>query len=83
MAEDRSEAALRARARYMNADQIIGTDLITVEIGGWPGDFILTTEDAKYLHAKLADLLGLTCGELEHPLPEPPYFDEAGEEVEG
>lgn len=56
-----SVAALRARAGYMNADSVMGTDLITVEVGGMEGDVILTQEDAKYLHNKLADLVGLNC----------------------
>jgi len=61
--EDRSEAALRARARCLIPDSIYGTDLITVEVGGLPGDIILTPEDAEYLYWKLADLLGMPCKE--------------------
>ena len=56
-----SIAELRKRARRMIADSIDGTDLITVEIGGQPDDVILTREDAKYLHWKLALLLDLPC----------------------
>jgi len=59
--EDRSEAALRARARMIIPDSILGTDLITVEVGGLPGDVILTPEGAEYLYWKLADLLGMPC----------------------
>jgi len=61
--EDRSEAALRARARRLIPDSIEGTDLITVEVGGLPDDIILTPEYAEYLHWKLALLLGLPCEE--------------------
>jgi len=60
---DRSEAALRARARILIPDTIEGTDLITVEVGGQPGDVIITTEHAKYLHYKIACILGLDCWE--------------------
>jgi len=59
--EDRSEAALRARAQRLIPDTIMGTDLITVEVGGQPEDIILTPEFAEYLHWKLALCLGLPC----------------------
>jgi hypothetical protein len=61
--EDRSEAALRARAQMIMADSIEGTDLITVEVGGQPQDVILTRDNAEYLHWKLALLLDLPCEE--------------------
>jgi len=61
--EDRSEAALRARAQRLIPDSIYGTDLITVEVGGLPDDIILTREYAEYLHWKLALVLGLPCEE--------------------
>jgi hypothetical protein len=60
---DRSEAALRARAQILIPDTIVGTDLITVEVGGQSEDIILTQEDAKYLHYKIASILGLPCWE--------------------
>ena len=63
MSEDRSEAALRARAQMLIPDTIVGTDLITVEVGGQPEDIILTPDGAKYLHWKLALILGLPCEE--------------------
>lgn len=59
-----TEADLRARARMIIPDSIEGTDLITVEVGGYPGDVILTQENAEYLHHKLAMLLGLPCDGL-------------------
>jgi hypothetical protein len=59
--EDRSETALRARAQRLIPDTIMGTDLITVEVGGQPDDIILTPEFAAYLHWKLALILGLPC----------------------
>ena len=59
--EDRSEAALRARAQMLIPDTILGTDLITVEVGGQPDDIIITQEFAAYLHWKLALILGLPC----------------------
>lgn len=62
-AQDRSEAALRARARILIPDTIEGTDLITVEVGGQPEDLIITQEHAKYLHYKIASILGLDCWE--------------------
>ena len=61
--EDRSEPALRARAQMLIPDTILGTDLITVEVGGQPEDIILTQKDAAYLHWKLALILGLPCEE--------------------
>jgi hypothetical protein len=61
--EDRTEAALRARAQMLIPDSIEGTDLITVEVGGMDGDVILTRENAEYLHWKLALILGLPCEE--------------------
>lgn len=61
--EDRSEAALRARAQHLIPDRIEGTDLITVEVGGQPEDIILTQEHAEYLHWKIALVLGLPCEE--------------------
>ena len=53
-----TEAALRARARMIIPDTIEGTDLFTVEVGGYDGDVILTRENAEYLHWKLALILG-------------------------
>ena len=61
--EDRSEAALRARAQILIPDTILGTDLITVEVGGQSEDIILTQEDAQYLHDKLAMILDAPCVE--------------------
>ena len=61
--EDRSETALRARAQMLIPDTIMGTDLITVEVGGQPDDIIITQDYAKYLHWKLALILGLPCEE--------------------
>jgi hypothetical protein len=61
--DDRSEAALRARAQRLIPDSIMGTDLITVEVSGQERDVILTREYAEYLHWKLALLLGLPCGD--------------------
>lgn len=58
-----SVAALRARAQSMNADEVMGTDLITVEVSGQEGDVILTQEGAKYLHGKLSHLIGAKCTE--------------------
>lgn len=61
MDEDRSEAALRARAVMLIPDSIIGTDLITVEVSGQDQDLIITRKEAEYLHWKLAVVLGLDC----------------------
>lgn len=61
--EDRSEAALRARAQIIIPDEIYGTDLITCEIGGQERDLILNREDAKYLHLKLSHILGHPCAD--------------------
>lgn len=61
---DRSEAALRARAVTLIPDTIVGTDLLTVEVGGHADDLILTMDAARYLHWKLALVLDLPCEEL-------------------
>jgi hypothetical protein len=68
--EDRSEAALRARAQVLIPDEIIGTDLITVEVGGEPRDVILTRENAEYLHEKLAGILGYPCWQIHDDIRE-------------
>lgn len=49
--------ALHARARYMGANSIDGTDLITVEVGGQDEDVILTHDSALYLYRQLGMLL--------------------------
>lgn len=64
MDEDRTEAALRARAVMVTADSIIGTDLITVEVSGQEQDLIITRKEAEYLHWKLAVVLNLDCADV-------------------
>lgn len=54
--EDRSEAALRARAQCLIPATIDGTDLLTVEVSGQDRDIIINPEDAEYLRAKMVDL---------------------------
>jgi hypothetical protein len=50
--------ALRKRARFMTVNTIDFTDLLTVEVGGFEGDVVITTETAEYLYNQLACVLG-------------------------